>query len=104
MMKTTHHLKWIFEFKRADVIFVTLLLALLLTPTISSASNHELNDGNRKPWYIKHTNYNTANILLNIMCKTELGVIHQHIGFLMDENQNQNHEIALLKQLVGQQS
>ncbi len=31
----------------------------------------------------------------------ELHLIHQQIGFLMDENRNQNHEIALLKEIVG---
>ena len=47
MKKTTDHLKWIFEFKGADVILVTFLLTFLLAPTISRASNHELKDGNK---------------------------------------------------------
>lgn len=34
------------------------------------------------------------------ICKG-LDLIHEQMGFLMDENQKQNHEIALLKEIVG---
>ena len=82
---------------------------LLLTLAIqnSRASNNGLNDGKTyllNYWILElllDKCVKKVSNILSLFLLRELGFLHREIGLLRHENQNQDNEIATLKEIVG---